>query len=92
MMWYLYMVRCSDSSLYVGITTDVVRRFQEHASQGKKCAKYLRGKDPLQLVFTVEAGTRSEASRREAMLKRLSKAHKELWVKGQKSWGPWGVV
>ena len=84
-MWYLYIVRCRDSSLYIGIATDVARRFEEHRSQGKKCAKYLRGKNPLELVFTVEAGTRSEASRLEAMLKRSSKVNKELLVKGEKS-------
>ena len=91
-MWYLYIARCGDSSLYTGITTDVDRRFNEHVAQGKKCAKYLRGKDPLTLVFTVEAGTRSEASRSEMRLKRLSKVHKELVVSGKKSLADMGVI
>jgi putative endonuclease len=84
-MWHLYMVRCRNDSLYSGIATDVVRRFAEHAAQGKKCARYLRGKAPLELVFTVVAGTHSEAARLEALVKKVSKADKELLVRGQKS-------
>ena len=91
-MWYLYLVRCSNSSLYTGIATDVVRRFAEHAAQGKQSAKYLRGKDPLTLVFTVEIGSRAEASRLEMKLKRLSKAKKELLVKGERSLASLGLV
>jgi hypothetical protein len=41
------MIRCADNSLYTGITIDLDRRFAEHQSQGKKCAKYLKGKSPL---------------------------------------------
>ena len=84
-MWHLYIIRCSDASLYTGITTDVERRFNEHAGQGKLCAKYLRGKDPLVLVFTAEAGRRSEALQLEARVKRLAKADKERIVSGQKN-------
>ena len=91
-MWYLYLVRCSNSSLYTGIATDVVRRLAEHAAQGKQSAKYLRGKDPLTLVFTVEIGSRAEASRLEMKLKRLSKAKKELLVKGEHSLASLGLV
>ena len=79
-MWYLYIIRCADFSLYVGITTDVDRRFSEHVSQGKLSAKYLRGKGPLELVYSVEAGNRSEATKLELLLKRASKAKKELLV------------
>ena len=84
-MWHLYIIRCSDASLYTGITTDIERRLNEHLGQGKLCAKYLRGKDPLVLVFTAEAGTRSEASQLEARVKRLAKADKERIVSGQKN-------
>ena len=91
-MWFLYMIRCADSSLYTGIATDVARRFKEHAAQGRKCARYLRGKGPLKLVFTIEAGTRSEAARLEAMLKKHSKADKEALVKGERSLVSLGVV
>ena len=84
-MWYVYIIRCGDASLYTGITTDVDRRFEEHASQGKLGAKYLRGKGPLALVFTAEAGTRAQASRLEARLKRLTKADKERLVRSERS-------
>ena len=81
-IWYLYLIRCADNSLYTGITTDLDRRFAEHQSQGKKCAKYLRGKAPLELVFTTEVGTKSDASRLEVRLKKCSKATKEKLVTG----------
>jgi len=75
------MIRCADHSLYTGITTDVKRRFQEHNSQGKKCAKYLRGKAPLQLVFAQKIGARSLAQQLEHEIKKLSKYKKEMIVK-----------
>jgi putative endonuclease len=87
-MWSIYIIRCSDDSLYTGITTDVNRRFKEHSdsSQGKLAAKYLRGKGPLKLVFESFAGTtRSEATKLELALKSLPKAKKELLVQGKLS-------
>jgi len=83
-MWNLYILRCADAALYIGITTDVSRRVAEHQAQGKKCAKYLRGKGPLALVFSTEAGTRSEASRLELRLKKLSKTEKENFINREK--------
>jgi putative endonuclease len=80
--WWLYMIRCADNSLYTGITIDLDRRFAEHQSQGKKCAKYLRGKAPLQLVFTTVVGTKSQASRLEVRVKGCSKRVKERIVVG----------
>jgi putative endonuclease len=81
--WFLYMIRCADNSLYTGITIDLDRRFAEHQSQGKKCAKYLRGKGPLELVFTTAVGTKSQASRLELQIKQCSKRVKEQLVTGQ---------
>ncbi len=80
--WFLYLIRCADNSLYTGITIDLDRRLSEHQSQGKKCAKYLRGKSPLTLVFTTEVGTKSDASRLEFRLKKCSKLTKEKLVAG----------
>ncbi|MBN1128458.1 MAG: GIY-YIG nuclease family protein, partial [Chitinispirillaceae bacterium] len=48
-VWYLYIIRCRDRSLYTGIATDVGRRFGDHAGGSARCAKYLRGKGPLML-------------------------------------------
>ena len=76
-LWSLYLVRCSEGTLYTGITTDVSERFAQHCEGGARAAKYLRGRGPLQLVFSAEVGDRSEASRLEWRVKKLSKAQKE---------------
>jgi len=73
--WSLYLVRCKGGHLYTGITTDVERRFAEH--QAGKGAKYLRGKAPLELVFQQRIGSRSEALKIEALIKKWPKADKE---------------
>lgn len=75
-VWWIYMLRCGDGSLYTGIATDVDRRFSEHESQGLKCAKYLRGRLPIEVVFRREIGNRSEASREELRVKGLSRVEK----------------
>lgn len=74
--WFLYLIRTRQGALYTGIAVDVKKRFDEH-EQGKKGAKYLRSKGPLQLVYSVEVGTRSLASKAEYRLKRLTKTRKE---------------
>jgi putative endonuclease len=90
--WFLYLIRCSDNSLYTGITLDLERRFAEHEEQGKKCAKYLKGKAPLELVFSSPAGqTKSQASRLEFHVKRLAKKQKERLVTGQLTMGQLGL-
>lgn len=75
-VWWIYMLRCGDGSLYTGIATDVERRFSEHESQGPKAAKYLRGRLPLEIVFRKEIGTRSEASKEELRMKKLPRRQK----------------
>jgi putative endonuclease len=77
MNWSVYILRCGDESLYTGVATDVTRRFGEHQSQGPKAAKYVRGRTPLELVYTREIGTRSEAQKEEWRIKQLSRAQKE---------------
>ncbi|MEC5126004.1 GIY-YIG nuclease family protein [Verrucomicrobiales bacterium BCK34] len=79
-VWYVYMIRCADGSLYCGIATDVARRFAEHEEGAPRGAKYTRGKGPLELVFQKEIGTRSEASKEELRIKRLSKKAKLLML------------
>jgi len=80
----LYIVRCADGSLYTGIAIDVERRLVEHA-RGNRGAKYLRGKGPLQLVFSERLGDRSRASQAEFRVKRLDKGQKEQLIAGQHS-------
>jgi putative endonuclease len=82
-MWFVYMLRCADNSLYTGITTDVQRRFGEHQSQGRLTARYLRGRGPLELALQFEAGSRSDALQLEYLIKQLSVAEKRRLVGGQ---------
>jgi len=77
-MWSLYLVRCNSGQLYTGITTDVERRFAEHG-EGKG-AKFLRGKGPLQLVFSEQIGDRSDALKMEIKIKKLRRSEKEILI------------
>ncbi|WP_281645449.1 GIY-YIG nuclease family protein [Parendozoicomonas sp. Alg238-R29] len=83
--WFLYLIRCKDNSLYCGITTDVERRFAEHQSGKGKAARYLRGRGPLELVFSEKVKNRSWALKMEYKLKKQPKATKEKLVAGQVS-------
>ena len=79
--WYLYILRCKDNTLYTGITTDVEKRLEAHRSG--KGAKYTRGRAPLELVYRESCGSHSDALKREAEIKKLSRQAKELLVKSQ---------
>src|SRR5690554_3330204 len=81
--WSVYMIRCGDGSLYTGVTTDVERRFREHAAQNGRGARYLRGRTPLEVVYTREVGERGEALRLEYRIKQLRAAQKRQLVAGQ---------
>jgi putative endonuclease len=75
---HVYVLECSDGSLYTGYTTDVERRVAEHdAGEG---AKYTRGRTPVELVHVERFETRSAAMRREHEVKALSRAEKERLV------------
>ena len=80
----LYIVRCTDNTLYTGITADVGRRLSEHES-GVRGAKYLRGKGPLKLEFSAAVGDRSTASVLEHRVKRLSRVQKQAIIDGHQS-------
>ncbi|RAU16739.1 GIY-YIG nuclease family protein [Nitrincola tibetensis] len=79
-IWYVYLLRCSDNSLYTGITTDLERRLQEHNSCDKRGARYTRTRRPVQLVYFEKQADRSLASKRESALKKLSRLGKERLV------------
>ncbi len=70
MNWSVYMILCSDDSLYTGITTDIERRLAQHASN--RGAKYFRGREPGPVVYLEGGHNRSSASKREAEIKKLS--------------------
>jgi putative endonuclease len=86
------MIRCSDNSLYTGITNNVPKRFEVHQSGGTKAAKYTRNRHPLRLVFSAEIGDRAAASRAEYRLKKLSKRSKELLAIGRTSLYSLGII
>lgn len=72
--WKVYIILCTDDSLYTGITTDVEKRYSQHTLlQG---AKYFRGRKPKQLVFLEIGHDRSTASKREIEIKQLSREDK----------------
>jgi len=80
----LYVVRCADGTLYTGIATDVAKRLAEHES-GPRGAKFLRGKGPLEIVFSEAVGDRAVASRLEYRVKQLSRTQKLDLVEGRTS-------
>lgn len=84
--WFVYVLRCGDGTLYTGITTDVPRRLSEHASGGPRAARYLRGRGPLELVFSASAGGRSRALSLERWLKGLPRSRKDDLVAGRLPW------
>ena len=77
-MWFVYVVRCSDQSLYTGVTTDAGRRIDEH-NDGRG-ARYTRSRGPVKLVYLEKAENRGQALKREHELKRLSAAGKNALV------------
>jgi putative endonuclease len=81
MNWHVYIILCSDSSLYTGITTDMERRFSQH-KEGRG-AKYFRGRHPLRVVYLENGHCRSSASRREAQIKALNKSDKALLLSNE---------
>lgn len=84
-LWWVYFVRTPQNSLYCGITTDVQRRFNQHCLG--KGAKALKGKSPLELVWSQEIGSsKGEALRFEYRIKRLSKSNKEQLIANPSFW------
>lgn len=72
--WFLYLIECTDGSIYTGITTDVAARFAAH--QSGKGARYTRSHPPMRLLGSIALPDRSTASKEEARVKRLSAAEK----------------
>lgn len=76
--WYLYLVETARGALYTGITTDVERRFAQHACG--RGARALRGKGPLELRHVECVGDHGDALRLEASIKRLTAVAKRRWL------------
>ena len=75
---YVYVLECSDGTLYTGYTTDVERRVREH--DDGEGAKYTRGRTPVELVYAERHETRSAAMQREHEIKQLSRAEKDRLI------------
>ena len=75
-MYFVYMVKCADNTLYTGIATELERRIEEHNGSDKG-AKYTRARRPVRLVYSEEYPDRSSASKREYEIKKkMSRSEK----------------
>ncbi len=81
--WHVYMIRTRYDALYTGIATNVARRLAEHEDAGKKGARYLRSKGPLQLAYSAKIGSRALALKAERYIKKLPKRKKEAIIAGR---------
>lgn len=79
--WFVYMVRCNDNTLYTGITTDLARRLAEHNTPTYG-ARYTRTRRPVKLVYSESAASRSDASKREFLIRKLSVGAKLKLIEG----------
>lgn len=80
MSWSVYMLRCSDDTLYCGITTCLERRVAEHNTSPDKAAKYTWARRPVALVWYEDFPDRRAASQREYQVKRLSRKDKQRLI------------
>ena len=80
-MYYIYILRCSDNSLYTGITTDLNRRVSEHFYQKKQCAKYTKSHKVTVLEAVWSVDDKPSALKCEIKIKNLSKKEKEMLIK-----------
>ncbi len=84
-MYYLYILKCSDKTLYTGITVDLERRIKEH-NDSKLGAKYTRARRPVKLVYSKKFRNRSSASKEENRIKNLSREEKLGLIKNIGVW------
>ena len=78
-MYFVYLIQCSDGSIYTGITTDVERRFGEH--KNKKGGHYTSSRGVERIMRTEEFPTKSLALKREAKIKSWSRSKKLYLIK-----------
>ena len=79
-MYYVYMIRCCDNSIYTGITTDINRRFNEHKNKTDKCAKYTKNHDVKKIEALWMCENKKIASILEYHIKKLTKDKKEYLI------------
>ncbi len=79
-MWYVYILKASDATLYTGITKNLERRILEHNSNNKLGSKSLRGKRPVTLAYFEEFENRSLATKREIEIKKMDRKDKLILI------------
>lgn len=77
--WYVYLVRCADKTIYTGIALDVDKRIKEH-NEGKRGAKYTRGRGPVALIKSFEVLSKGEALKLEYQIKKMPKDEKQKFL------------
>ena len=82
-MFYIYILKCSDKTLYIGSTNDLEKRLHQHNNL-KSGAHYTKIRRPVKIVYSEKAQTYSEARKREGELKRLNRAEKLELIKNSK--------
>ena len=78
--WLIYILKCGDGSLYCGITNNLEKRLKQHKGEIKGGAKYTRSHWPCKLVYKEKSESRSEASKRESVIKNMSKDEKQALI------------
>ena len=79
--WIVYILRCSDNTYYTGITRDINRRVNEHNCDDRLAAAYTWSRRPVKLVYREAHSDRSSASKREAIIKKMSRKEKECLIR-----------
>ena len=74
--WFVYLMQCADGSFYTGVTTDLARRLRQHNGEIVGGAGYTRGRRPVDLVWSEACNDRSEAQKREYVVRRSSRSEK----------------
>ena len=82
--WLIYILECRDGSLYCGITNNIEKRLKQHKGEIKGGAKYTRSHLPCKLVYEENSLSRSDASKREAIIKKMSKVEKQTLINSLK--------
>ena len=82
-MYYTYMLRCADNSIYTGMTNDLEKRLEEHVSKSKNGAKYTKSHDVVKLETAWKSKEQSLACKIEYQIKQLSKQQKERLIEGE---------
>jgi len=77
-MWYVYLLRCIDDTLYCGITNNLDKRIAAH--NAKRGAKYTKGRTPVSLIYSIECDSKSAALKLEYKIKQLSRDEKLNYV------------